>query len=637
MIIVWIFVSGIYSEFFRWGILEMQERYINPSKIGYIYSYQMILNEVGILTGILLLTLYPHVTLTQLSTLTWVTLLVTLSTIYFIFLNPRTLEIHHIKVTEPPVWQLLTSDKFCLTYLLLGLSFGLFKVSQDTLANGYFQNISLERIDIQNYISIAMLIGSLFQIVTSYLNGKIVEKNRISPISTINVSWILYFIAALTCVYYNSLISYILFLSCSKGFAGIYYPNTSRISGAYENTKKTALRTLHFWGAVILTAAVFYFIPPEKSNLVLLLICAFIATVFLNYILKKQHTSSLEKLILSHKLADSIRAAIGLSYLKPDNYILKMEDILNKNPDKLLRKQIILGLGHTHANKSTDRLIQEFNSDKEEIQMTVIEALKLAKGNKATKFALDLVLSNRKTLTPRVRLNASQIIVALYGEKSIPILMLGFQEDDPRMIANVIEALSQFKNSELIETYKKYSQSKTPRIKANALIALLKYPDQKQDVFSQINATLDSEMMDQLGEKISIFYVIGRNKVHMFKDKLLKLYDANSKEYESYKNLDPLALSYTQTLSWALLRLNEAKGFQSLLKLLDEISDPAKLRSLLHFYVQLEDVEKFDCIDYWMMYSKNKSLTQRHLIEMFQSSGFDFTDEISYLNSLKSI
>ncbi len=633
LVILWIFVAGVYSEFFRWSIMEMQERYINPSKLGLIYSYQAIWNELGLLLGLGLISAFPLMTLAQLSSFTWFVILLKCSVLYFIFMNPRTLEIHHIKQQSHFFLKDLLGEKIYLLYIFMGLFFGLYKVAQDTIANTFFQLQSSNRIEIQNFISQAMLIGSFLQIMTAYIHGRIIEKQRLSPISTLYITWTVYFLLSLICIYENTLLSHILFLSLSKGFAGIYFPTTARISGSYENNKKISLRTFHFWGAVALTGFIFYFIPAKHSSLVILLGLSYFAILMTITKIKKYHAKDLEKLIFSENLADSVRAAIGLSYLKPQNYFQNIEEVLNKNPHKLLKKQIILGLGHIRDEKSIDRLIQEFNSDREEIQITVVEALKFAKSNKATKFALDLVLSNRKTLTPRVRLNASQIIAALYGEKSIPILMLGLQEDDNRMIANVIDALSQFQSRELIDIYKKYTLSKVPRVKANALIALLKYPDQKQPVCDEILRTLLSK--EELGEKISIFYVIGKNKVSIFKSQLLELYNKNLSAHEDYKNLDPLTLSYTQTLSWALLRLGVTEGYQSLFRLLDEITDPSKLKSILHFYVQLEDIEKFDCIDTWMMNTKDKALTQRRLIELFTSSGFDFTEEVSYLNSLQ--
>src|SRR5690606_8085025 len=148
----------------------------------------------------------------------------------------------------------------------------------------------------------------------------------------------------------------------------------------------------HIFGTIILAGMVFAFIPNGKIVLPAVILLTFILVLVQLFILKKKMIPTLEENIKSEYADESVRAAIGLSYLQPDDYLEKMSEILDEKPSQLLKKLSILGLGYSHDPKSYDVLLQEFRSDKEEIQITVLEALKVAKSYKATRFALDLLL-----------------------------------------------------------------------------------------------------------------------------------------------------------------------------------------------------------------------------------------------------
>ncbi|MES2769808.1 MAG: MFS transporter [Bdellovibrionota bacterium] len=636
-VFVWIFMAGLFSELMRWGLNEMLERYVSPSKLGVVFSYQAMAQEVGIVSAVAFYAFAPHVSLLQVSLTTAVAAICILG-ILITFLNPRRLEFHFIarKSKDFKFFDKAYQPIF-LSFLLMGLFAGVFRMSQDNLVNDFFKSHTLNQVELQKIISSAMLIGSFLQMIAAFINGRIIERNRVSPIRVIASTWAVHFAVGVFAIVTQTLWGHILFMSMSKGLAGFYYPALNRLSGSFKYLTGLTFKSNHIFGTIIFAGIVFAFIPHGPMVLPVVLVATFLLVLGQLLILRKKMIPTLEENIKSEHVDESVRAAIGLSYLQPDDYVEKMSEILDEKPPQLLKKQIILGLGYSHDPKSYDVLLQEFRSDKEEIQITVLEALKVAKSYKATRFALDLVLSNRKSLTPRVRLNAAQMVVALYGEKSIPILMLGLQLEDPRQLANVLEALSQFKHLELVDIFKGFVNSATPRVRANALMGLSQFPDQKEFYKEEILKTLGAPGMEELGHKISIFYLIGKNKNQEFKDTLIRLLIAQIKQPEEYKNLDAQSLSYIQTLSWSLLRLGVKEGRDVFFDLLQVTYRQPKAMSLLHFILQLDQNERYDTLDQWINESETPPATRDMLLDYFEKSGFNLEEEIEYLKSMNLV
>ncbi len=636
-VFIWIFMAGLVSEVMRWGLYEMLERYVSPSKIGSVFSYQAMAQEVGVLSAVGLYAFFPLITLGHIEVVSaaigGVMLLVLLT-----FLNKRRLEFHFIarKSKDFKFFDKAYQPIF-FSFLLMGLFTGVFRMSQDNLVNAFYKDYAIDQIQLQSIISRAMLIGSCLQMMAAFINGRFVERFRVSPIKVIGSAWTIHIIVGFIAILSNSLWGHILFMSMSKGLAGFYYPALNRLSGSFKYLSGLTFRSNHIFGTIIFAALVFALIPEDSVPLPVLLISTFVLIIIQLFRLKTRMVPILEENIRSKHIDESVRAAIGLSYLKPDDFVERMSEVLHENPHQLLKKQIILGLGYSNDPKSYEVLLHEFRSDKEEIQITVLEALRVAKSYRATKFALDLVLSNRKALTPRVRLNAAQMIAALYGEKSIPILMLGLQLEDPRQLANVLEALSQFKHPELIEVFKSYVNSPTPRIRANALMGLFQFPSQRELYRSEIYKSLSIPEMQEVGQKISIFYLIGKNKNKEFADTLTDMLEKHVGGVKNFEKLDSLSLSYLQTLSWALLRLGVKEGRDVFFELLKTTFKQPKAMSLLHFLLQLDQEERYDAIDQWISGSDNPSTTREMLIEYFEKSGLNLQEEVEYLKSMNLV
>jgi hypothetical protein len=236
-----------------------------------------------------------------------------------------------------------------------------------------------------------------------------------------------------------------------------------------------------------------------------------------------------------------------------------------------------------------------------------------------------------------VRLNAAQMLVALYGAKSIPILMLGLKTEDSRQLANVLEALSQFKDPELVEIYKIHAHSSVPRVRANALIGLYAFATEKSWVKQEVHKILSSTAANDLGFQISIFYTIGKNKISEFTPILTKLLEDHLKANDDFKSMNQLSLSYAQTLGWALLRLKVQQGADVLYSLLKAHIRSSEVKSPIHFILQLDTNERLDLLEKWIEFSKEKSNARDLLIHHFEKSGYDLQEEVEYLKSMNLV
>jgi HEAT repeat protein len=633
-VIIWVFLSGVLSESLRWGLFEMAERYLSPSQIGVSASYQGIFYEFGIISASLILKFHPALSLNDISVASWVCVLCILG-LMALFLNPRRLELYFIQRKKNPLFSFDHEySKIIWVLALLGVTQGLFRMTQDSYVQTIFKINSQSALDIQKNISSVFLLGSVLQLSLLLFNAKVLEIKRISPTYIIIASFFLQIVAFGYAFTHRSVESAIIFLSLSKPHTGIFFVSLNRLMVFFKYTANIAMKTFNRMGNVIIGGLIFAAIPSSLKTQEILIPTFCVLSIVLLFRLKQTLIPVLEKNIKSTHPDECVRAAVGLSYIQPPQFVEKMSQILDEKPSHLLKKQIILALGYTKDQKSFDILQNEFRSDREEIQITVLEALKIAKSNKATRFILDLVLSHRKALTLRVRLNAAQMLAALYGAKSIPILMLGLKTEDPRQLANVLEALSQFKDPELVEIYKTYAHSGVPRVRANALIGLYGFPRERSWIKQEIHKILSSEKMDDLGFKISIFYTIGKNKITEFIPILKRLLEEHVKAHESFKSMDSLSLSYAQTLSWALLRLKVPLGAETLYKILREHIKSVEVKSPIHFILQLDASERLVLLVQWIALSKQQSEMRDVLIMHFEKSGYDLQEEIEYLKSM---
>lgn len=633
----WVFGAVLAIETLRWGLFELLERHFNPAQVGSLGSYQLIATDLGSFIAISFLFASSFLTSEFYISMQVFSVLSIVALAKFAFLNPRSLELktpdrlisHKTKNRE-------SLNSMFMPILFMGLIFGLYRLTQDALVKDFFRTHSSDPNEIQRLLAAAGGAGTLVSISLYFLNARVLEKWRFSPIKT----WFSLFsfigIFAGLAYIYPSTLSFIALSAASRGFNGLYFPSLRRVTSSFEIFTRLKLDAAHTHASLVGAGVIFFAITHflGKSNMtpfwvsIPIVIVMAIPTIFL---INKRLLRLLEKLSMSQSVAEAFRAIIGLSYLQPMDFVSRMQNILIKDPEQVLRKQILLGLGYSRKDESVTLLEQEFESDKEEIQLTVLDALKTSGHFRATRFALELVLSNKKVISSRIRLNAAQIIAALYGKQSIPILMLGLSKNDLRQTANILEALSTFSSEGLVETFRGFLQSKEPRVRANALLGLFKNPEQKELYKNEIKRSLQKRELLDLNEIISILYIIGKNRDHEFEKEIILVFNHFSPQI---RDQDKVGASFLQVAGWTFIRLGITDGYRVVFERLLSTYQSGTAHSVLHFFMQLDEYERFDCIDKWVRHSKDSSVVAHMLLEVFEKSGYEFIDEAEYTRSI---
>ena len=217
----------------------------------------------------------------------------------------------------------------------------------------------------------------------------------------------------------------------------------------------------------------------------------------------------------------------------------------------------------------------------------------------------------------QVRVNL-QIIARLYDTKAIPLILVGLSHEDDRVVANVLETLSVFKNENLIRYFIRFSNHETARVKANALMGCYKYK-QTRPLYNQIISDIFSA--NESKYLPSIFYVIGYLRDKNFKNQLLEI--ANQ-EFEKIPE------HYRASLAFALINIGEMKGHELAAKCFFKPYEQNKEISFTHFLSQLDRIQRFDFIKNSFNISGAPEMIAPHLA----NSRFDFHEEVDYLEIL---
>jgi len=319
--------------------------------------------------------------------------------------------------------------------------------------------------------------------------------------------------------------------------------------------------------------------------------------------------------------AESVAAVQTLSYLRPRDYHRRMSSLLDEKPSDMLRKTIILGLGNLDEQESTEVIFEQFHSEREEIQIAVLDALQTSTRYESIQFLANIMMARERSQTLRVRMNAAKMIAGLYGRRAIPFLLNGLTDPDERIVANTLEVLSVFKDPSLIRYFRERVESATPRVMANALMGLAGYRSQRQLYLDVVGEVLKGSDPDHL---VSVLYVIGNLKDRSFMSDLKALADSERASDEAVK----------RGLAWAFSCLDDAQGFDLFYELFAEPIEVGKSEPYIHFFAQLGRGLRFDMLKYFAIRQQDNQAFMSNLVRKMTNSHFDFHEELQYLNIL---
>jgi len=644
--LTWYFLIIFSTAFHRWVCGELIIRHLNPAIVQSYFAYQGTAFEVGTLLALAGLKLLPdHFGTGPTVVVLVVGYLILSAFFYFHFVPAKNLEVRFERPKETAVNADIDSQffkKLIFSFSCIALAFGAFKISSK-----YFITLVLKD-ELGSYDAIRdvmagyYFVGSCIIILVSIFMGNMVRRYRLSPISLMKCHIVLMLIFTMGAVVYAELWPRGLGTGVPLAFLALAVarrvsescfnsPANQMIITSFVDKARLKLRSvynIYYYPLVGFPLAIlFTFITSELElydrpfvlglSLVFLVIGGVAIFQF-----RPRLVDVLYNFIRASSKASAVAAVRALSYLRPQDYTLEMSSLLKSAPKKVLRKTIILGLGHVRKNADAmDAVLQEFNSDQEEIQVAVLDALQVSSDYRAVQFLANIMMAREQSHSLRVRMNAASMIAALYGRKAIPFLLNGLEDEDERVVANTLEVLAVFRDKTLISYFGRFIDSPVPRVRANALMGLARFRSEREMYNGIVKEILDGFDTHML---VSILYVVGKTKDESFERHLTRLHKSSLAE-------DPMV---RRGLAWCFTRLDDKRGLELFAEFFAEDYNEGDPTPYMHFFSQLSRDLRLDLVKYFAV----NFFEQKELTDFFQrklkNSHYDFHDEIDYLEIL---
>ncbi len=632
---LWVFALQFFAETSRLVQIELSNRYVNPAQVGSFYYFNLIGFEVGTLlaTLLILLTGVEAQSPFFISGLSFILACLWGAMIAYRFGHRRQLEVRFTHRPIDPQLLVPVTRAVFWGFLLFALSTGIFRQFQDFQVKSLIKATSSGSSEIFKNILLVYSLGSLLTILISTIFGVLSYRTRLSPFKAIGFAGAFLFLVQLLVFFAPSKEAFFFLGASARGLErGIYSPNMVLLLNFFVPLQRLGLRFMHHvvflsgCGLLFLILSVIQRFFPEGFLLHIspwITLMGALGMFGVAAIFSSKFSRFFTESLKGGKVS-SILSAWGLSYLRPKGYSHLMKALLKQNPKKLLRKTIILGLGYAQDEVALETIIEEFKSDKEEIQMAVMEAVKNSKSYRGTNFILNVCLNGRDTHSLSVRLNAALLVGQLFGERAIALLMVGLEDKDPRIIANSLEALALFRKENLADIFKKFIHHPTIRVRANALMGLGLLPRFRKLFQDEI-----SREMANPHSMASCLYVLGRIQDKSFEKKILDLVVTTDSKLTSEQ------LQIQRLLAWALTQMGSVEGrllWWSLLK--KEYAQNENTDSIFHFFGQLKQSLRYACVEEWIKREADSKLAAKNVSEILKKSRFDFHDEAEYAYQL---
>jgi len=517
-----------------------------------------------------------------------------------------------------------TYERFSLFFVIMIVLFGIFKVTQSYVVKVVLKDTLVSYEAISEMIATYVLISGVATIIISWLIGKLVKVKHLSPVSMFGFYVFFSLIAASVCLVKGTIYFFVTLEIVRRVFErSLYQPadqmTISSFIGAYRHRFKS-IQNFFYYTLIPVPFAILFSIPAvqsspyQKQGILILIISSLILLLAALIFFKKKYRDLLYSFIKSgHKTAATM-AIQALSFLKPRRYEDFLINLLKMSPKKILRKNIILSLGYSPEQATVDIITKEFDSQREEIQLAVLDALFVSRDYRAIQFMIDVVKVEEKPKSLRVRINATKMVAAIYGKKAIPFLLNGLRDTDSRVVANTLETLSIYQDKKLIQYFVDFKENSVPRVKANALLGLSYFSKTRKFYREEITKMLQG---GNLNMKASALYVVGVKKDSFFRDYMFDIFVSPERDNILIK----------RNLAWALLRIDSKEAYE----LFDEmLTSKGEEAGIMHHFSQMEKEMRFDIVKYIASkhYSDPEKIMNIH--NHFDKTKFDFSEEQIY-------
>ncbi len=627
--IIWITCAAFSIGIGKWVTAELANKYLDPPRAQSFFSYLSSFLGIGFIISFLIIktsgiTLSPKETLLTSSVLYFLAFIL----IAIGFFPKKVLEINFEKYNKEEVDVEIPDEQVLKrNFALLCFFIGAINITFTYLINVQIKQ-NLQSFDQMNkLINNFTLFSSLLIVVAGFALGQIIKHKRTSPLKIIIFSKATLLFLTILCLVFRNFELFII-LEISQKFIGqsLVASSMQQIINSFINSHKKIFISIqqffYFTLSSPLLAGIFYFSSKLSHEHEITLLCSqIILFTFLGFIVFKKFELYYKTLLIAYVRSNifvaKILATQMLSFLRPNNFVKIMRKELNKEQQNFLRKTIIIGLGYSTDGSTTEIIKDEFSNEKEEVQIAVLEALSTQERFEGISFLMDILSMKVLPKSFQVRLNATKLIAKLYDVKAIPIILEGLNDSDERVIANVLETLSLFKNKDLIKYFIKFSNHNNARIRANALMGCYKYKETRAIYNEIIKEGLENDDKHFLP---SFFYIIGALKDKTFLDKLKEI----------AKNGEIIPQTYIAPLAYALICNKQKEGNKLGIECFKQVHEDQKEISFTHFFSQLNKVQRFDFIRDSFRYKNSTNPIKTHL----ENSRFDFQEEVEYLNVL---
>lgn len=469
----------------------------------------------------------------------------------------------------------------------LSSAFAIYKICESSFV--IFSNISLGRV-MNRYVSLGNIV-LIYSII------------MIFAIMTLNISsfWLLVPIAS--------------FLRHSSRYF-MFMPSYEQALNSLDSKMRIALKSLFegLFVPVCICATGFGLMafPAHAAlgtlNFVLLVlaVCGVVLAIFFKREYIKFHINRLAS--ESRELVIKSIQALG----ENKNYLAvsPLMDLLTQAESKIVKKNVILSFGRIRINSLLEILFKEATNEQEELQVAAFESLSRYNSFLVQRFLIDLIHGKTcRSLSARVSL--LKILYHSLGNAMVPVLMPYLLDEDPRIIANTIEAMEPINDPRIIEILTPYLKNSNRRIKGNAIIVLHKFYQTKKNCQ---DAMFELYKSDDVKDKNTFLYIVGRLKW---------------RQYKKYLHSFILEPSCKLNLALAYCKLDDQKGYNLFADLL--ISDDSTcIKKSLHHFSQLEDGVKLRVLSVYL----TRISTEKQkigLLKALKNSCFDFHEVRDYL------
>ena len=634
--LLWYFLIIVSTALHRWFAVEMIVRHVNPAHRESYFAFQGTAMEIGTilaLTGSK--TLRSNMEPNEAMLVTGI--IYVLLAVYFAlqFGPAANLEIKYEegKATSPGLAERSKEivKPFVGIFIVLSAFLGLLKATESYLTTVVLKEELQSYQAIRDVMTDYYIIAAGLTIAVSLSVGWLLRQKHVSPIILMTTYLGVMLVFLCGAAVFGELEAFLALSMARRVFEGCLFAPSMQITfNSMAGASKKLLRTLRelFYFTVpglpltlVLGLISSLYAESHRTILMMMLLGFIIGALVSMKVFRSRWVKVLYQFVEKGRRAESVAAVQTLSYLKPIDYQKRMSNLLDEKPSDVLRKTIILGLGNLDEQESTEVIFEQFHSEREEIQIAVLDALQTSTRYESIQFLANIMMARERSQTLRVRMNAAKMIAALYGRRAIPFLLNGLRDEDERIVANTLEVLSVFKDPSLIRYFRERVESPTPRVMANALMGLAGYRSQRQlylDVVSEVLKGFDPNLL------VSVLYVIGNLKDRSFMNDLKALADSERSQDEAVK----------RGLASAFTCLDDTQGFDLFFDLFAAPFDTSQKEPYIHFFAQLDRGLRFDLLKYFAIRQRDNQSFMSNLIRKLTNSHFDFHEELQYLNIL---